>query len=75
MKLNSDEAQWYRIGEDIAGGSLTAERPENSVICVYNKFCELVYTTRMKDASAVIPLPSDGYILFHGETGGSVKVH
>lgn len=74
INLNSDEARWYRIGADIGGGSITAERPENSVICVYNKYGELVYTTHMKDASAEIPLPADGYILFHGETGDSVKV-
>lgn len=74
INLNSDEARWYRIGADIGGGSITAERPENSVICVYNKYGELIYTTHMKDASAEIPLPADGYILFHGETGDSVKV-
>nr|MCR5121552.1 beta-lactamase family protein [Ruminococcus sp.] len=74
VKLYSDEAQWYRIGENMGGGSITAERPEHSVICVYNKFRELVYTTHVNDPSAEIPLPHGGYILFHGETGGCVKV-
>ncbi|MCR5167981.1 MAG: beta-lactamase family protein, partial [Oscillospiraceae bacterium] len=74
ITLNSDEARWFRIGADMGGGSITAERPENSVICVYNRFFELVYTTHMKDAPSEIPLPADGYILFHGETGGIVKI-
>ena len=74
VQLNSDEAQWYRIGENMGGGSITAERPEHSVICVYNRFRELIYTTRVKDPSAEIPLPQGGYILFHGETGYSVKI-
>ncbi len=74
VKLYSDSAAWYRIGVDMGGGSITAERPENSVINVYNKYRELIYTTHMTDAPDEIPLPPDGYILFHGETGDSIKL-
>ncbi|SDA20592.1 hypothetical protein SAMN02910447_01921 [Ruminococcus sp. YE71] len=58
----------------MSGGSIIAERPKNSVICVYNKYGELVYTTHIKDAPAEIPLPVGGYIIFHGKTGDSVRV-
>ena len=74
VKLSSDEAQWYRISEDMGGGSITAERPEHSVICVYNQFRELIYTTHVRNPADEIPLPRGGYILFHGETGDSVQV-
>ena len=67
-------AAWYRIGADMGGGSITAERPEHSVIYVYNKYREMIYTTNVTDAPEDIPLPPDGYIMFHGETGDSVKI-
>ena len=75
IALSSDEARWYRIGTDMGGGSITAERPDHSVICVYNKYCELIYTTHMKDAPTEISLPPEGYILFHGETGDSINIY
>ena len=74
VKLNSNEAQWYRIGQDMAKKTITAERPEHSAVYVYNKFRELVYCTHIKGAADTIDLPADGYIVFLGETGGSVKV-
>ncbi|MCR5143653.1 MAG: beta-lactamase family protein [Ruminococcus sp.] len=74
IKLCSEEPKWYRIGKQAGGSSINAERPEKSVICVYNRYRELIYTTHVEGAPADIPLPTEGYILFHGETGGKVKV-
>jgi len=74
IKLISGEAQWYRIGEDMAGKAVNAERPKNSAVYVYNKFREMVYSTHIKNADDIIDLPADGYIVFIGETGDSVKV-
>lgn len=74
IPLHSSEAVWYRIGKDMGGKSIVAERPDNSAIFVYNKFRELLYSTHIKDAMNTIDLPADGYIVFTGETGGSVKI-
>lgn len=74
ISLHSGEAAWYRIGEDMSGKSIAAERPDNSAVFVYNKFRELLYSTHIKDAINTIDLPPDGYIAFIGETGGSVKI-
>ncbi|MCR5106169.1 MAG: beta-lactamase family protein [Eubacterium sp.] len=74
VKLVTNEASWYKISDDIAGKSLTIERPENSNIYVYNQFYEVVYSTHMKNASDNIPLPEGGYIVFLGETGDTVTL-
>ena len=74
VKMNSDEAQWYRIGQDMAGKTITAERPKNSAVYVYNKFCEPVYSTHIKEAADTFDLPADGYIVFAGVNGDSIKV-
>lgn len=74
IPLHSSEAVWYRIGEDMSGKSIVAERPDNSAVFVYNKFRELLYSTHIKDAINTIDLPPDGYIAFIGETGDSVKI-
>ena len=74
VRLNSNEAQWYRIDQGMAEKTITAERPEKSAVYVYNKFREPVYSTHIKGAAEAIDLPADGYIVFIGETGDSVKV-
>ncbi len=74
IPLHSNEAAWYRIGEDMSGKSIVTERPDNSAVFVYNKFRELLYSTHIKDAINTIDLPPDGYIAFIGETGESVKI-
>ena len=74
ITLHSNEATWYRIGKDMSGNSITVDRPEKSAILVYNQFRELVYSTHIKNAANIIDLPPDGYIVFIGENGGSVKV-
>lgn len=74
IPLHSGEAAWYRIGNDMSGKSIIAERPEKSAIYVYNKFRELIYSTHMKGTTGVIDLPPDGYIVFIGETGDSVEI-
>ena len=73
VDLYTDEASWFRIGDDIAGGTLSVERPEKSNIYVYNKYNEVVYSTHMHIDSD-IPLPAGGYIVFLGETGGKIIV-
>jgi CubicO group peptidase (beta-lactamase class C family) len=75
VKLETNEASWYKISDDIAGKSMAIERPENSNIYVYNQFYEVVYSTHMKNASDNIPLPEGGYIVFLGETGDTVTLH
>ena len=72
VELTSGEAAWYKIGDDIAGSTISVERPEESCIYVYNKYFELVYSTHMHLKNENIPLPAGGYIVFIGETGGTV---
>lgn len=73
VDLYTDEASWFRIGDDIAGGTLSVDRPEKSNIYVYNKYNEVVYSTHMH-IDVDIPLPAGGYIAFLGETGGKIIV-
>ena len=74
IDLKTMEASWFRIGTDVAESSLEIDRHENSAIYVYNKYGEEVYNTHVVDASSVIPLPKDGYIVFLGKTGDSVSL-
>lgn len=74
VSLRSDETQWYLIGDDMAGSTIKADCPENSVIYVYNKYHEVVYSTHMLNSDGNIPLPSEGYIMFAGEDGGEICI-
>ena len=71
VDLYTEEASWYKIGDDISGGTLSVDRPENSNIYVYNKYSEMVYSTHMH-VDGDIPLPAGGYIVFLGETGDEI---
>ena len=75
VALHDDEAQWFVIGDDMAGTTITADYPEDSVIYVYNKYHEVVYSTHMRNASGIIPLPSEGYIMFAGLDGDSIVIN
>jgi hypothetical protein len=75
VALHDGEAQWFVIGDDMAGTTITADCPEDSVICVYNKYHEVVYSTHMINANGIIPLPSEGYIMFAGLDGDSIVIH
>ena len=74
ISLYSEEASWYRIGDDVEGTMITIDRPEESAVYVYNKYGEIVYSTHMQDWTGGIPLPKDGYIVFLGEDGGKIKI-
>ncbi len=67
--LRSGDSSWYRIGSDMANKTITADCPERSTVCVYNKYFELVYTTHVSDCQDEIDLPQDGFIMFAGQTG------
>ena len=75
IALHDDEAQWFVIGDDMAGTTITADCPEDSVIYVYNKYHEVVYSTHMRNAFGIIPLPSEGYIMFAGLDGDSIVIN
>lgn len=75
VALHDDEAQWFVIGDDMAGTTITADCPEDSVIYVYNKYHEVVYSTHMINANGIIPLPSEGYIMFAGLDGDSIVIN
>lgn len=74
VALYDDEAQWFRIGDDMAGCTVTADCPEDAVIYVYNKYHEVVYSTHMLNASGHIPLPAEGFIMFAGLDGESISI-
>lgn len=75
VALHDGEAQWFVIGDDMAGTTITADYPEDSVIYVYNKYHEVVYSTHMINANGIIPLPSEGYIMFAGLDGDSIVIN
>ncbi len=74
VKLTSDEAAWFRVGDDMADTSVMVERPENSAVYVYNKYKDVVYTSHVTSPVDEISLPQGGYIVFLGETGGEILV-
>lgn len=74
IELESGEAQWFKISDNMAGSTITVERPENSAVYTFNKYGEVVYTSHFVGASDDIPLPKDGKILFVGETGSVVNI-
>ena len=71
ISLVSEEPAWFKLTEN---GSIRVDRPENSVINVYNKYGDLIRSTHMKNCSEDIPLVKDGYILFAGENGGKISI-
>ena len=74
VELKDRNARWFRIGDEMAGSSMIVERPENSMICVFNRYAEEIYTTHVTDAVKDIPLPMDGFIVFAGKTGDTVEI-
>ncbi|MBP5192599.1 MAG: beta-lactamase family protein [Eubacterium sp.] len=74
IELKSREAKWFKISDNMAGSTITVERPENSAVYTFNKYGEVVYTSHFVGASNDIPLPKDGKILFVGETGSVVNI-
>ncbi len=75
IDLHDEQAQWFVIGDDAAGSTVTADCPENAVIYVYNKYHEVVYSTHMLTASENIPLPAEGFIMFAGLDGESILIN
>lgn len=70
----TDNASWYSISDSIANTPLTVTRPENSTVIVFNKFDEPIYTSHVKDAGDVIPMPKGGRVLFLGEPGSNFGI-
>ncbi|MBR1723792.1 MAG: hypothetical protein IJ723_02060, partial [Ruminococcus sp.] len=70
----TEDAVWYSISDSIANTPVTVNRPENSAVIVFNKFDEPIYTSHVKDAGNVIPMPKGGRVLFLGETGDSFQI-
>nr|MCR5509120.1 beta-lactamase family protein [Lachnospiraceae bacterium] len=57
-------ASWYRIGDDLAGTSLSLSKlPENRAVYVFNKYGDVVFTSHIKDAENELPLPKNGKLL------------
>ena len=74
ISLATEQAAWYRIGENMAYDVISVDRPEDSAIYVYNKFFEIVYTTHYTGADDIINLPEDGFIVFLGESGDTITI-
>ena len=71
----TDNAAWYNVSDSIANTPVTVTRPENSAVIVFNKFDEPIYTSHVKDAGNVIPMPMGGRVLFLGEPGGKFGIN
>jgi len=70
----TDNAAWYNVSDSIANTPVTVTRPENSAVIVFNKFAESIYTSHVKDAGDVIPMPKGGRVLFLGEPGSNFGI-
>lgn len=74
IELKSREANWFKIGDNMANRTITVERPENSAVYVFNKYDEVVYNSHFVGSSDDILLPKDGKIVFVGENGGAINI-
>ena len=74
VSLMTENATWYNIDDSLANTAISLEKPENSVVYVYDKFGDVIYSSHMKGYGDTIPLPKGGYIAFLGEDGGSVQI-
>ncbi|MCR5356225.1 MAG: beta-lactamase family protein [Lachnospiraceae bacterium] len=63
-RINGSGASWFKIGSQVANGTVSIERSEDSEIYVYNKYGDVIYTTHIKDAATDVPMPKDGWIVF-----------
>ncbi|WP_294490800.1 hypothetical protein [uncultured Ruminococcus sp.] len=70
----TENAAWYSISDSIANTPVTVTRPENSAVIVFNKFDEPIYTSHVKDAGNVIPMPKGGRVLFLGNSGSRFTI-
>ena len=74
VSLTTEKAVWFNIDDSMANKTISLERPDNSAVYVYDKFGKVKYSTHMIDYGEVIHLPKDGYIMFIGETGDTIKI-
>ena len=74
VSLTTEKAVWFNIDDSMANKNISLERPDNSAVYVYDKFGKVKYSTHMIDYGEVIHLPKDGYIMFVGETGDTIKI-
>ena len=75
IALSSDAPAWFKTGKETPGTEIMiTERPEHSAVYVYNKFGEVVYTTHVIGMTDVLPMPEDGWIVFLGRDGESIKL-
>ena len=74
VSLTTEKAVWFNIDDSMANKNVSLERPDNSAVYVYDKFGKVKYSTHMIDYGEVIHLPKDGYIMFIGETGDTIKI-
>ena len=74
VSLTTEKAVWFNIDDSMANKNISLERPDNSAVYVYDKFGKVKYSTHMIDYGEVIHLPKDGYIMFIGETGDTIKI-
>ena len=75
VDLTTEKAKWFYIDDSMANKNISLDRPENSAVYVYDKYGKVTYSTHMVDYGNVIHLQKDGYIVFVGETGDSVKIN
>lgn len=47
---------------------------KKSAVIVFNKFDEMIYTSHVKDAGNVIPMPKGGRVLFLGQKGNGFQI-
>ena len=74
VSLTTDSAKWYNIDDSMANKTISLDRSENSAVYVYDKYGKVTYSTHMVDYGNIIHLPKNGYIVFLGETGDTIKI-
>ena len=74
VPLRTQQAVWYIIGQDTANRSLTLSLPEGAAVHVFDRYDNLIWSSKMLSCGDAVPLPAEGKIVFLGMTGGSVTI-
>lgn len=69
-----DKAKWYKLGEKTKGMTVSFERSEHTSVYVFDKYGTMVYSNYMLEYPNEVAFPSEGKVLFAGDTGETIGI-
>ncbi|MBP3886789.1 MAG: beta-lactamase family protein [Cellulosilyticum sp.] len=74
MKLKESSANWYHIGEQVKGQTITLIPSDKMAVYLYDKYDECVYSSYMENREGKVILPEDGKLVVIGEAGSELLI-